>query len=420
MPNIDYQLPDIDLLSVPPQHETENEVGSPRKTVFLRSVMESEAWKSCKAEIPIVLGETRDNSVPVIIDLAKAPHILIGGMTGSGKSVLINSVITGLLFKFSPDELKFILIDPKRVEFYDFRDLPHLLAPVITDATRAAGALRRTVGEIDRRFKLMGEAGAKNVREYNDTRVGDEKKLPRLVVIIDELAELRMHKSWKNSETCICRIAQLGRAAGVHLIVSTQCPSVNIITGVIKANFPTRIAFRVVQQPDSRVILDQPGAEKLLGMGDMLLMHVFDDEPKRIQGAYIPDGDLKRLVAFVREQAMRGFFPAPEEGLTETVTEPTGPAAETTAPSPELPEEISRLFVPASKFIRDGDDELIRRAVALILLERKASTSFLQRRLRIGYNRAAEIMEELEARELISPARDDGKREILAELPPEE
>ena len=305
MPNIDYQLPDIDLLSVPPPSESETAAGSSRKTVYLRSVMESEAWKSCRAEIPIVLGETRDNSVPVVGDLATAPHILIGGTTGSGKSVLMNSIITGLLFKFSPDELKFILIDPKRVEFYDFRDLPHLLTPVITDATRAAGALRWTVGEIDRRFERMGEAGVKNIREYNDARGDDEKKLPRIVVIIDELAYLMMatETAREDIENSICRIAQIGRAAGVHLIVSTVRPSSGGITDVIRLNFPTRIAFRVLRKEDSQAILDQSGAEKLLGMGDMLVRWPAGSSFERTQGAYIPDRDLKRLVAFVNRQA---------------------------------------------------------------------------------------------------------------------
>ena len=305
MPNSDYQLPDIDLLTTPPPDEPENEAGSSRRTVFLRSVMGSEAWKNCKAEIPVILGETRDNSVPAIIDLAKALHILIGGVTGSGKSVLMNSIITGLLFKFSPDELKFILIDPKGIEFSDFRDLPHLLTPIITDAHRATIALRWTVDEVEHRFKLMGEAGMKSIREYNDARGDDEKKLPRIVVIIDELAYLMMatETAREDIENSICRIAQIGRAAGVHLIVSTQRPSTNIITGRIKVNFPTRIAFRVLQKEDSRMILDQPGAEKLLGTGDMLVSRPLSGKLERTQGAYIPDRDLKRLVAFVNRQA---------------------------------------------------------------------------------------------------------------------
>ena len=359
--------------------------------------------------LPLMIGESSWSGKPVVGDLATAPHLLIAGTTGSGKSVLINSIITGLLFKLSPDELKFILIDPKRVEFYDFRDLPHLLAPVITDATRAAGALRWTVGEIDRRFELMGEAGAKSIREYNGALGDDEKKLPRIVVIIDELADLMMaaETAREDVENSIFRIAQQGRAAGVHLIVSTQRPSTNIITGSIKANFPTRIAFRVLQWMDSRVILDQPGAEKLLGMGDMLVRWPEGSRFERTQGAYIPDSDLKRLVAFISKQAKPEFVP---ELMKEQENYSYFP--EESNPLPDKAE----FAVAASKFIRDGDDELIRRAVALILMERKASTSFLQRRLRIGYNRSVEIIDELEARELISPVQDDGKREILADL----
>ena len=372
------------------------------EAVFTRDLMESEAWKGGGEQIPILLGETW-NGAPVIVDLAAAPHILMGGVTGSGKSVCLESLVASLLFRFSPEELKLVMIDPKRIEYYDFRWLPHLLAPVICDRRKAAGALNWTVGEIERRFESMHKAGVKNIRQYNDLCGGEEKKMPRLVVIIDELADLMFFKETREDvEHAICRIAQLGRSAGVHLIVSTVRPSPGVITDVIRANFPTRIAFRVLRKEDSQAILDQPGAEELLGTGDMLVNWPPMSGFVRTQGAYIPYGDLKNIVAFVGGQVKQEFVPellkameeyAPKDGKTLPLS--------------------AELLVAASRFIRDGDDDATRQAVALILLDRRASVSCLQRRLRIGYDRALEILETLRERELLSPPfGHDGEWEI--------
>ena len=381
---------------------------SAAEAVFMRDLMETDAWKGGREQIPILLGKTW-NDAPAVIDLAAAPHILIGGGTGSGKSVCLDSLVASLLFRFSPEELKLVMVDPKRIELYDFRWLPHLLAPVIWGWLEAAGALRWTVGEIDRRFKLMGEAGVKNIREYNNA-AGGKGKLPRIVFIVGELATFMFHdRSLKTDvESSICRIAQLGRAAGVHLIVSTVRPSPGGITDVIRANFPTRIAFRVLRKEDSQAILDQSGAEELLGMGDMLLTGFSDEEPRRIQGAYIPCDDVKRLAAFVGGQVKQEFVPELLKAMEEYVQEA----------GRKLPLS-AELLVTASRFIRDGDDDATRQAVALILLERKASVSYLQRRLRIGYNRAFEILETLRARELLSPPfGHDGAWEI--NVPPQD
>ena len=383
------------------------------RAVFLRSVVESEAWRNSTAQLPLALGEDIAGA-PVVIDLAKAPHILISGATGTGKSVCMNSLIAGLLLKFRPDELKFVLIDLKIVEFEPYSKLPHLFAPVISDAEKAAGALHWIVGEIARRYEVLALAHAKTVAEFNRRPPDPEPvydadgneippQMPYLVVVIDELADLMMSDAKRDVETNITRIAQKGRAAGIHIIVATQRPSINIITGVIKANLPTRFCFQVRSCVDSRVVLDAAGAEQLLGQGDMLFMSPSGMNIERVQGAYIADEDLRRLVETVSRQAEPEFSPGLMKAMSEYFPEEGNP----------LPSQADFLVV-ASKFIREEDDDLIRQAVTLIILERKASVSYLQRRLKIGYNRAAEILAALEKRELVSPLRAGGKREILA------
>ena len=281
------------------------------ETVFIRSVMESEAWQNGKADIPIVIGEDIAGK-PVVLDLAKAPHLLVSGATGTGKNVCINSLIMGLLFKFAPDELKFILIDPKIVEFEGYRELPHLLAPIINDTSKAVSALRWVADEVDRRYRVLAKAHTKKLAEFNRRPPDPEPvydadsveippKMPYLVVVIDELADLMMTEAKKDVETNITRIAQKGRAAGIHLVISTQRPSANVITGVIKANLPTRICFQVRAAADSRVVLDRRGAEELLGMGDMLL-HNFDMTIERVQGAFVSDENIREVVNFVCAQ----------------------------------------------------------------------------------------------------------------------
>ena len=388
------------------------------EAVFMRAVMECDAWRSGHAAIPIVLGKDVAGN-PVILDLAKAPHLLIAGSTGSGKSVCMNTLIMSLLFKFPPDELRLIMVDPKIVEFEDYKRLPHLITPVINDSKKVPIALRWAVTEMEKRYRILAKAGVKKLAEYNSRKdpapIVDENgvaapaKMPVLVVIIDELAELMMTDGRKDSEAYITRIAQLGRAAGVHIVVATQRPSTQIITGVIKANLPTRIAFRVGQMVDSRVILDQNGAEKLLGSGDMLFLAPGGMDLERVQGAWVKDEDIKEIVKFVSDQAPQNFNSqvlAEEEALDEEIDENlVGEYDES---------DYADIAPVIRKYLEPGDDENVRRALEVVVLDRKASTSYLQRRLKIGYNRAAEIMDLFEERGIVGPASGSGnKREIL-------
>lgn len=374
-----------------------------RREIFAQPILMSKKWDELPGTLPLLIGETW-NDAPVISHLVNAPHVLISGAVGTGKSVLMHTIIAGLLFKYPPEALKFILVDFKVVEFEIYENLPHLFAPIIHDETKAAGALCWIVGEIDRRFSLMRDAEVRNIREYNNCRRAEEK-IPYIVVIVDDLADLMTTDARDDMENSIVRIAQRGRAAGIHIIVATQRPSTHIITDTIKANLPTRFCFQVRSQYDSRVVLDAPGAEKLLGWGDMLMKTPARDSLERVQGAYIPWDDMRRIAEFVSRQAKPEFS-------KELVKEQDN-YFYFSDEGKNFPKEV-RFFVAASKFTREGDDDLIREAVMLIIRERKASTSYLQRRLKIGYNRAVEILEELEKRKLVSPLRDGGKREILA------
>ena len=409
------------------------------EAVFMRSVMETEVWEKGKG-IPIVLGKNIAGT-PVVVDLAKAPHLLIAGSTGSGKSVCMNTLIMSLLFKFNPEELRLIMVDPKRVEFEDYRRLPHLITPVINDAKKVPIALRWAVTEMENRYKILAQAGVKKLVEFNALSKDGEPlrnsdgdviaddfgrpitRIPILIVIIDELAELRMQDSWKDSETYIARIAQLGRAAGVHIVVATQRPSTDIITGFIKANLPTRIAFRVMQQVDSRVILDQPGAENLLGYGDMLALLPGAFSLERIQGALVDDKDIKAIVKFVSDQRPQNFDESvvadeDEEGgeLGEGEFDRPGRGGRDLDDDDDVFDDMDKAEIAplVKKYMQPGDDETIRRALEVVILDRKASTSYIQRRLKIGYNRAAEIMDLMEERGIVGPPSGSGnKREIL-------
>lgn len=291
--------------------------------VLLRDVLGSGAWQNGKEELPVAIGMDISGK-PVVLDLAKAPQLLVSGATGTGKSVCIDALIASLLFKFRPDELKFVMIDPKVIEFEEYRELPHLLAPIVTDPDRTATALRWVAGEVDRRYEDMAKVHVRKFAEFN-RRPPDPKpvcdaggiaipaKLPYIVVVIDELADLMATKAKRDIETHITRIAQKGRAAGIHLVVATQRPSHNVITGVIKANFPTRICFQVRSCADSRVVLDCRGAEQLLGTGDMLLSGHTGIE--RVQGALVPNGDLRKIVEFVCKQAKPQFEKKEDENV---------------------------------------------------------------------------------------------------------
>lgn len=373
--------------------------------VHLRNLMKSPEWKKGSADIPLLLG--RDISgKDVVLDLAQAPHLLIAGATGSGKSVCINSLILSLLYRFTPDELKMILVDPKIVEFKGYTSLPHLAVPVITEASKVQAALNWTIKEMERRYRLLASVGARNINAFNNRKLenspeqddaGNEipEKLPYIIVIIDELADI-MAVAKKEVEASLARIAQLSRAVGIHTIVATQRPSVNVITGIIKANFPTRIAFQVTSQIDSRTILDGKGAESLLGKGDMLYKPPGGSKIERNQGAMVSDEEIDKIVDFVSQQRQPEFnmdiLKAPDEGTG------TGGGGIAGTEGEELSEE---------------DERLLKEATEIILRDRRPTTSYVQRCLRIGYNRAATIMELLEERGVVGPQVGTAPREIL-------
>jgi len=378
------------------------------KTVFAREILESRAWRESTAHLPLLLGKDVSGN-DVIADLARMPHLLIAGATGSGKSVCMNSILAGLLMSRTPDELRLMLVDPKIVEFAVYSNMPHLVVPVITDPKKVALGLRWAITEMEKRYKLFAKAKVRNIESFNSRQVvrqeelfnledapapADELpvRLPYIVIVIDELADL-MLAAGAEIENGIARLAQLSRAVGIHMIIATQRPSVNVITGTIKANFPARIAFQVAQKVDSRTILDQSGADKLLGRGDMLYLPPSANRLVRVQGAMVTDDEVHRLVENIRDQAEPAF-----EMEVKNVLDKADADA-------------------ASGSLDDGtDDELLTQAVEIIRETQRASTSSLQRRLRIGYTRAARVMDILEERGIVGPARGAEPREILIDL----
>ncbi len=377
--------------------------------VDLRHLLENKAWQNSGMQIPLALGKDISGT-PICLDLAKAPHLLIAGATGSGKSVCMNTIIASMLYRYTPEEMKMILVDPKVVEFKNYEILPHLVTPVVNDPQKVTLALHWAVKEMDRRYKILAQCGVKNLEAFNKRPKAanlmlDEDgkpipdKMPFLVIIIDELADIMMTAKG-DVETCLARIAQLGRASGIHAIVATQRPSVNVITGIIKANFPTRIAFKVTSAVDSRTILDSKGAEQLLGQGDMLFNPPGASQLLRIQGAYVPEEELESVVAFVGEQQ------APEFDTNiivdaEAVEESSGNIDMT--PSPGFTDND----------LNDAEEELLQKAVKVILEKDRATISFVQRSLRIGYNKAADIIQTLEDRGIVGPQIGSKPREIL-------
>lgn len=354
-----------------------------KATVYLREVLETGEFLDNTSRLAIALGKDIAGE-PVIADLMEIPHLLIAGATGSGKSVCLNSIITSLLYKAKPNELKFLLIDPKVVELNIYNGLPHLLCPVVTDPRMAAQGLKNIVKEMEQRYQLFAAKGARDMARYNEQAVQEgEKPLPYVIVIIDELADLMMTAAAEVEDT-ICRIAQKSRAAGIHLIVATQRPSVDVITGVIKANITTRIAFAVSSQADSRTILDMGGAEKLLGRGDMLYLPVGANKPRRLQSAYIADDEVEKVVAYVLGQAMpilRADF------LDTDAIDDDGQISET--------------------------DELLPEAARMIVESGQASISMLQRRLRIGYTRAGRLIDDMEQLGIVGGFEGSKARKIL-------
>jgi S-DNA-T family DNA segregation ATPase FtsK/SpoIIIE len=352
--------------------------------------LRSKDWQNTDAAIPLLLGMELGGSL-CIADLAAAPHLLIAGATGSGKSVCMNTIIISLISRFSPDELELILVDPKRVEFSAYESLPHLVRPVITEPTLVVPALQWVVREMEKRYKTMAPARVRNIAGYNEKMEEQgKKKMPYLVVIIDELADI-MLTSGVDAELSLARIAQLSRAVGIHTVIATQRPSVNVITGMIKANFPTRIAFKVASQIDSRTIIDGRGAEVLRGQGDMLFCPPGIGQQQRVQGAWVNDGEIARVVAHCTGQR--------EQHFKTSVTDLAPCAADQH---------------PALRAANDSDP-LFDEAVDIILRDQRASTSYLQRCLRIGYNRAANLIEEMEANGILGPQIGSSPREIFIE-----
>lgn len=366
--------------------EVPNKVSS---IVYIRSVMESAAWSECTKPIPIVLGRDVEGKA-VVTDLSKAPHLLIAGSTGSGKSVCMNTLIMSLLFKFSPDDLRLILVDPKVVEMEAYSKIPHLITPVVNDPKKVPLALRWGVNEMERRYRVFAKVHAKDLKTFN-SRPKDEPpviddegaavppKMPFLVIIIDELADIMMTEAKKDVETSICRIAQKGRAAGIHLVIATQTPRKDIITGIIKANLPVKIAFKVGTNMDSRVILDQGGAEKLLGMGDLLFMPPGASNLERIQMTLVTDDEIMRIVSFVSKQRAQQFN---DEVLAENAEIVEGSDGDRGVPDDEeedggADDGVSGEMVDsaAAKYLKPGDPPLLRQALEVVINERQASIS---------------------------------------------
>ena len=357
-------------------------------TVRISGILRSDPWTKKQGHLNFIIGRDIAGS-PVIGDLAKMPHLLIAGQTGSGKSVMINNVLTSMLYRYSPSDLKLIMVDPKQVELTPFNDIPHLLAPVIHEPEKCISALKWAVAEMERRLRTMAEVGKRNIEEYNNLK--KEEGMPYIVIVIDELSDLMMVAA-RDVESLVVRVAQKARAAGIHLILATQRPSVDVITGLIKANVPARVAFTTTSQVDSKTIIDGVGAEKLLGKGDMLLQTSNMPKPIRVQAAFISDQETKKVNDFLREQR-------PPEYDDEVISQPV---------------QIGKGGV-VSEFSgsSDADDDLWRDAVQVVIEGRKASTSLLQRRLRVGYARAARLIETMEEQGIVGRADGSRPREVL-------
>lgn len=367
----------------------------PNKTVSvvnLRDVIDSDEFRSAKSKLTMALGKDIAGKT-VVADIAKTPHMLIAGATGSGKSVCINSIIMSILYKASPDEVKFLMVDPKVVELGVYNGIPHLLVPVVTDPGKAAGALNWAVQEMLTRYKKFAENNVRDIKGYNTLAEtdGDFDKMPHIIIIIDELSDLMMAAP-KDVENAICRLAQMARAAGMHLVIATQRPSVDVITGVIKANIPSRIAFAVSSQIDSRTILDMGGAEKLLGRGDMLFLPMGEAKPTRIQGCFVSDSEVEKVTEFVKNNV--------ETQYDEDVMD-------------EIEKQAVKNNDSGTDDAGDDADPMLQSAIECVVEAGSASTSFLQRRLKLGYSRAARIVDQMEARGIVGPSEGSKPRQVL-------
>ena len=361
------------------------EVPNPeRAMVTLREVLESPQMMNADKPLIVALGKDIAGT-PIVCDLAKMPHLLIAGATGSGKSVCINTIINSLIYRCDPKDVRLILVDPKVVELQCYNGLPHLLVPVVSDPHKASGALAWAVGEMMDRYNRFQEAGVRAIDGFNE-KMPPEEQMPRIVIVIDELADLMMTCK-KDVEERICRLAQLARAAGIHLIVATQRPSVDVITGLIKANIPSRIAFKVTSNVDSRTILDRPGAEQLLGYGDMLYMPTGEFTPVRVQGCFLSDDEVNRITDFIRETCPGTYDPEILEALERAQTESDG----VSLPDPSSDDDYV-----------GGDGSLLMQAIEMAVNDGQVSTSLIQRRLRLGYSRAGRLVDEMEKRGIVS------------------
>lgn len=368
-----------------------------RDTIMIRELMECPAFAKSRSRLSLALGKDISGA-PYVADLAKMPHMLVAGATGTGKSVSVNAMILSILYKATPEDVRFLMVDPKMLELSAYEGIPHLITPVITDPKKAAGALRGIVTEMGRRYKLMAEKGSKNIERYNlaledapeddENEIDKNKRLPYIVVIIDELADLMM-TSGKDVEECLVRLSQMARASGIHLMIATQRPSVDVVTGLIKTNFPARIAFQLPSRTDSRTILDAGGAETLLGQGDMLFLPPGTSKLQRIHGPYVSEAEIKRVTDFWKAQGA----PQYDESV---ITEPA--ESEAASEEAELGEEFMKRYFDA---------------VELASTLEMISTSYIQRRFRIGYNTAARIIERMEKEGLVGPAQGSRPREVL-------
>jgi DNA segregation ATPase FtsK/SpoIIIE, S-DNA-T family len=406
------------LAPIPGESVVGIEIPNPRReTVFLREVIESEAFQNADSKLTFALGKDI-GGIPFVTDLARMPHVLVAGATGTGKSVSINAMILSILFKSAPRDVKFIMVDPKMLELTVYEEIPHLLVPVVTDPKKAAAALFWAMDEMDRRYRLMREKGARNIDNYNrtlekegaakksvieltETQSGEEaadiggklnndpelvhERLPRIVIIVDELADLMMTVG-RDIEEYITRLAQKARAAGIHLILATQRPSVDVITGLIKANFPARISFQVTSRVDSRTILDSIGSEKLLGNGDLLYLPPGTARLTRVHGAFVSDQDVRKVMKFIKQQGRPNYLP-----------------------------DVFEVKKEAEAAVADEEyDEMYDQAVAIVTETQQASISMIQRRLRVGYNRAARMIEQMERDGVVGPADGAKPREVYA------
>ena len=363
--------------------------------VNISEILESPSFVNARSKLTVALGKDIEGKV-VVADVAKMPHVLIAGATGSGKSICINSILISLLYKSTPDEVRLLLVDPKVVELGVYNGIPHLLIPVVTDPRKAAGALAWAVGEMLNRYKLFADNAVRDLNGYNAlaTTRGDMNLLPQIVIVIDELADLMMAAP-NDVESSICRLAQMARAAGMHLIIATQRPSVDVITGIIKANIPSRIAFSVASQVDSRTIIDQAGADKLLGRGDMLFFPVGASKPTRVQGCYVSDREVERVISYIKSQGVCEYDQQVIEDIeNQAVAENNGKNA-------------------SSGDSGEAEDEMLKAAMECVIEAGQASTSLLQRRLKVGYARAGRLIDEMEQRGIVGPFEGSKPRQVL-------